>query len=295
MVEHEVIEKPLSKREIKRLEGFEEVIKVNFKGFVAVGNALAAIRDERLYRDRFSTFERYCKELWDVCESRAYQLIDSARVIENLHNCGDFDESDPQHLLPVNEAQARELASLDPEEQRQVWQRLLEETFIQAKPGKRAKITALSVKKAVLAFKGHKLDVQIDQSTREIRRNNTNFTSEPFNNALDSFFEQIKAEKEQNWRNTSRKEAFRLIHGLLEVVGQAGPNELKEMGCAMELSDREKLKKAGFRLFRMDGKDKVIEEWYRGEEWVVAETYPTAKAMSDGFKELLEDPQHLKG
>ncbi|MDO9069357.1 MAG: hypothetical protein Q7W05_12975 [Deltaproteobacteria bacterium] len=303
-------ERPLSKREIHRLEGLEEVIAINFKGFVAVGKALAEIREERLYREKFKTFEEYCRNLWDMSRPRAYQLIESAQVIDNLSTIvdknddilativakNDDDNDDPYAVLPINEAQARELARLEPEEQRRVWRDLIDRTFIQMNDkGRRAKITSLSVKKAVLEFKGEKLDVKIDQTTKEVKENRTDFASDAFNEALDIFFNQVKVEKAKKWKYTSRQAAFRCIQGLLEVVGQAGPKELEEMCCAMELADREKLKRGGFRIFRMAVKELVIDEWYRGEEWVLAGQFESPKALSDGFKELLADPLHLRG
>lgn len=304
-------ERPLSKRELHRLEGLEAVIAVNFKGFVAVGKALAEIREERLYREKFKTFEEYCRNLWDVSHQRADQLIAAASVLDNLttivvknngDNLGtivpknDDDNDDPYAVLPINEAQARELARLEPEEQRRVWRELIDRTFLQMNDkGRRAKITSLSVKNAVLEFKGEKLDVKIDQTTKEVKENRTDFASDAFNEALDIFFNQVKVEKAKKWKYTSRQAAFRCIQGLLEVVGQAGPKELEEMGCAMELADREKLKRGGFRIFRMAVKELVIEEWYRGEEWVLAGQFESPKALSDGFKELLADPLHLRG
>jgi len=44
------------------------------------------IRDKHLYEKvrGIATFETYCKERWDFSRQRAYQLIDSTKVIENV-------------------------------------------------------------------------------------------------------------------------------------------------------------------------------------------------------------------
>lgn len=76
--------------------------------FVAVGHALLAIRDHRLYRADYATFEDYCRVRWRISKTHANRLIDSAEVAENLTPLG--------VMLPTNEAQARPLAQLPPEE-----------------------------------------------------------------------------------------------------------------------------------------------------------------------------------
>jgi hypothetical protein len=54
--------------------------------FVEIGLALATIRQRRLYRLEFATFEEYCRARWGFSRRRAYQLIASARVYVQLLN-----------------------------------------------------------------------------------------------------------------------------------------------------------------------------------------------------------------
>ena len=63
----------LSPFEKTRFNELETVIKENFTGFVAVGNALAEIRDSKLYRQEYKSFEDYCQNIWDV-HSQFYEL-----------------------------------------------------------------------------------------------------------------------------------------------------------------------------------------------------------------------------
>lgn len=88
--------------------------------FYETGGALQKIRDERLYRATYATFEEYCQERWDLTRRHVNQLIEAARVVENLSKLGTMVP------IPSNERQARELAGLDPEEQRKVWEKAIE-------------------------------------------------------------------------------------------------------------------------------------------------------------------------
>lgn len=286
-------EKPLTVTESNRLEELEGVIKENFLGFVAVGNALAEIRERRLYRNEENrTFEGYCRDLWDMSRQHADRLVASARVLENLTPIGVKMEDDPNFLLPLNEAQARELTTLEPVEQQTVWQEILDHRLTQYKKGQ--SITAATVKKAVLKFKGKKLEVHLEQSTREASNKRKDYASEEFVESYNAFAEQIKAAQALNWRNTSRTAVFENLSILLNLVAQAGPKTLQKRGCSMELSDREKLEKSGFRLFRIRPDELVIEEWRSGDKWMVVSSHDTASQLSDTFKELMADPRNLR-
>ena len=69
----------LAPDEATHLARCEGVIGRGLTVFVEVGRALAEIRDAKLYRVNYKTFEAYCKERWEIGRSRAYELIDQAR------------------------------------------------------------------------------------------------------------------------------------------------------------------------------------------------------------------------
>lgn len=100
---------PLSSVERDRLLTEEEVIHHGWHTFINVGKALAAIRDQRLYREGYATFADYCQDRWNLGRSRAYQMIEAAGVSTNVDI--------------ANEAQARALSGLDPDEQRATYER----------------------------------------------------------------------------------------------------------------------------------------------------------------------------
>jgi hypothetical protein len=99
--------------ESHELERCEVVIKQGLQTFIEVGQALMTIKEKRLYRIGFKTFEDYCVGRWAFKRSEAYRLIDASVVISNLSPMGE--------LLPNNERQVRPLTSLEPEIQKEVW------------------------------------------------------------------------------------------------------------------------------------------------------------------------------
>jgi hypothetical protein len=109
----------LSTSEQQALSHYEQVIERGLKTFFEVGAALLRVRDLRLYRTEYRTFEEYCADRWGLARNRAYQLIDAAGVVQNVQNFG--------HEAPTIESHAAALATLkDPEQQRQAWQQAVQ-------------------------------------------------------------------------------------------------------------------------------------------------------------------------
>ncbi|MFE7656341.1 hypothetical protein ACFU6M_26195 [Streptomyces bottropensis] len=53
--------------------------------FFAAGKALQVVRDAKLYRGQFDTFEEYTQERWDITPQYAGKLIRTWRIAEALH------------------------------------------------------------------------------------------------------------------------------------------------------------------------------------------------------------------
>jgi hypothetical protein len=102
----------LTPQESTLLAQCESTIRSGLDKFVAVGLALATVRDERLYRAEFDTFEAYAETRWNISRRRAYQFIDAAPVAQELATQG----------ITVNEAQARALASVPAEQRAEVYE-----------------------------------------------------------------------------------------------------------------------------------------------------------------------------
>jgi hypothetical protein len=133
-----IMSDPLSADEAQILAHYEEVIARGIKTFVEVGRALMTIRDRKLYRANYATFEAYCRERWDLSRPYAYQLIDAAVVVENLSGITD--------IVPVNEAQAQPLTRLPPEEQMEVWAEVVKTAAASGVTAKHVKTTISRVK-----------------------------------------------------------------------------------------------------------------------------------------------------
>jgi|GEM_PF-4584148 len=102
------------------------------QGADQVAKALVAIRDRRLYRADYPTFEEYCRERWGMTRQHANRQIVAAEVAAALEPIGS----------KVTESQARELADLrnDPE--------ALRETYRQASEATDGNVTAFAIRKA---------------------------------------------------------------------------------------------------------------------------------------------------
>lgn len=144
----------LSITEQGQLATHEATIARGLETFVEVGAALAAIRDGRLYRAEYGTFEEYCERRWNLSRIHAYRFIEAAAVNNNLLPMGNTPTMflsnpatwPPGFKLPANERQARPLTSLEPEQQREAWQRAVD-------TAPNGKITAAHVESVVEQFK----------------------------------------------------------------------------------------------------------------------------------------------
>jgi hypothetical protein len=65
----------LTIQELTELAEHEAVIAANLTSFIDTGSRLIAIRDKRLYRASYPTFEAYVRGKWNISRQRAYQLI----------------------------------------------------------------------------------------------------------------------------------------------------------------------------------------------------------------------------
>jgi hypothetical protein len=110
------------------LKHHEAIIEDFQKSFRFAGASLRTIRDEGLYKDKFATFEEYCKSRWGFSRPRAYQLIDAVEVVEDLSTIVDTTSQDAKAVLPQNESQARALGSCadDAKQRHEVWSKVVE-------------------------------------------------------------------------------------------------------------------------------------------------------------------------
>jgi hypothetical protein len=79
---------PLTSGEKRRKQELETIVKAGLQEFLRVGQALAEIRNRRLYRTEFPTFEQYVRAKFGLARSSADQLIRSSRTAECLLEAG---------------------------------------------------------------------------------------------------------------------------------------------------------------------------------------------------------------
>lgn len=125
------------------LERCEVVIKQGLETFLEVGQALMTIRDKRLYRLEFGTFEDYCRERWGMSRIHAHRMIEASEVVSNVLPMGN---------IPRTERQARPLTKLEPELQQKAWEQVVQES-----PDK---ITAKRVEEVVEQWKPYNEEVK---------------------------------------------------------------------------------------------------------------------------------------
>lgn len=131
----------LTTQEARSLRILEAVIEKGQKTFIEVGNALAAIQADKLYRGKHSTFEAYCRDRWGFAKSQAYRLIECAEVVNNISSpMGDIPK-------PTSERQVRPLVKLPESQQADAWDTVVTECAERGEP-----ITAKAVEAVVERF-----------------------------------------------------------------------------------------------------------------------------------------------
>lgn len=104
---------PLSAVEQSDLSTCEAALDNLRMAFWAAGKALQTVRDGRLYRDSYATFEDYCADRWDMTRAQAYRLIDAWPLAERLSPMGDkINERQVRELLPVVQDHGQDAAVL---------------------------------------------------------------------------------------------------------------------------------------------------------------------------------------
>lgn len=128
----------LSTSEAAELNCLESVIQKNLQSFYETGVALIKIRDSRLYRQDYATFEEYCRKKWEMSKRHANRLIGTVEVTKNVGPIG------PK---PETESQARPLTTLPPIQQQQAWKRAVD-------TAPEGKVTARHVQKVINEITG---------------------------------------------------------------------------------------------------------------------------------------------
>jgi hypothetical protein len=112
----------LTDEEKDHLEELETQISENFKSAFTLAAALAEIREKKLYREDYKTFEEYCRRRWDYSRSYCERLADMNSVLVDLK------EYEEHEVYPRNELQARVFVPLKKEQRIKLFKTVLEES-----------------------------------------------------------------------------------------------------------------------------------------------------------------------
>lgn len=129
--------KQLSVEEKEELAQLEKRIGDGIRYFIDTGLALKKIRDSRLYRENFDTFEEYCQNKWQMGASNGHYLIASASVASNLEG-----------EKPLKASHAHVLGKLPEDTRQEAWEEVLRRSELQNE----GKITADLVEEIVLGY-----------------------------------------------------------------------------------------------------------------------------------------------
>lgn len=108
----------LTEAERAALVECETIIRQGRAMFVHVGNALSRIRESRLYREKYATFEEYCLVEWEISDRYSRNLRSATDVV-----CALMGKNFA--VLPATESQARPLTKLPREEWTEAWREVL--------------------------------------------------------------------------------------------------------------------------------------------------------------------------
>ena len=139
----------LSDEEKQRRHHLERKVE---RSFYEAGKALAELRDSRLYRDRWHTWENYIADRFGFKRNYANKQIAAAEVVDSLIQNYEVQgtvgtlSGTLTGTLPTAEKQVRPLTSLDPEDRATVWKNAVD------KANGKVPTEAL-VKEATLEFK----------------------------------------------------------------------------------------------------------------------------------------------
>lgn len=199
---------PLSLEESEQLAVCESEISEGLATFWTVGAALAQISEKRLYRDKFETFQIYCKERWSITRQHAYRLIEAVDVFENVSPVGDI----------RSERQARAIKHFEKEMQATVWQ-IAEKTapIVDGKP----KVSAGHLQAVAEVMNGILLAGGLDDGSGEIKPIGTLIDAA----VTEEVYERLQRQKEIVRQKMSQNGAQSLLNAFAADSSNPAPSQ----------------------------------------------------------------------
>ena len=94
---------PMTEEEIADRDQLVTVARKGFDSALVANQALREIRDRKLFRETHKTFSEFCRDVLDISEARASQLINHAI------QCAELKEHFSEEQIPTSERAVREL------------------------------------------------------------------------------------------------------------------------------------------------------------------------------------------
>lgn len=205
---------PLSEKEAQLKLSLETEIERNMEGFKKVGYALHIINEQKLYREDYDTFEEYLAEEWDLGRARAYQLIDSHKVVEHLSTMVDK-SGEPISLLPANERQARALVGLESDVCETVW-----ELVVDTVESSGIKPTARLIEQCIETVRHGKITELINKNKRSGGTNGRQGVLFPpkVMGLFENLVQVVQEENDSNWQEVGRREMAKMLREILKTL-----------------------------------------------------------------------------
>ena len=192
----------LSESERTRYFECKNIIRENLLICFDVGDALMEIRDSRLYRDEFDSFEEFCAKNYGVNRSKAYRLMEAALVKSELP------EESSRHV--TNESQAVAIAKVPKEKRGAVLDKAASNGTVTAKSIKAAASTPIELDKT--GFKIPEKILPMWQRRSEVQQMLT---------AVSRIRTALKTAQEQDdllWRPVGRDQTYRNVISALDSL-----------------------------------------------------------------------------
>ncbi|MDE2101097.1 MAG: hypothetical protein KGL39_27870 [Patescibacteria group bacterium] len=142
---------PLTAMERVRLRALEQAVQNGLDAAKEARDALAEISAQKLYKEKYGSFEEYCEERWGFSARRGWQFVAWSAVEKDLV----AGPGPAPEVLPQSESQARPLAKLEPEARREVW-----DAAVKKAPAP-SQVTAKHVEEAVREHEGKPLEYEV--------------------------------------------------------------------------------------------------------------------------------------
>lgn len=113
---------------------YELVIDKGIESYIAVGQALLAIQQKKLYRATHRRFQDYVKDRFAISQSNSYRLIQQTETFLQLEAQFENDSSVANKPLPTVAKHLEALTQLPEEQRASVWMKAVEEAEKTGKP-----------------------------------------------------------------------------------------------------------------------------------------------------------------